>query len=169
MYNAYHKKEDERLLLTPEMIFSHQKKKAVEDLPMSLGGVGIFRSHLDRRHRGHLRSPWRRGSHLLSFARHRSHPGRRLVYQLFLHPSMDPNRVFRLLRLGQKVPHGCGHPGTGLRGRIRKAPLLLLQAFLGTGKRKLGIQRTANHRHCLLLCKERQSHLPPYHYPRRGF
>ena len=42
MYNAYHKKEDERLLLTPEMIFSHQKKKAVEDLPMSLGALVFF-------------------------------------------------------------------------------------------------------------------------------
>ena len=42
MYNANHKKEDERLLLTPEMIFSHQKKKAVEDLPMSLGALVFF-------------------------------------------------------------------------------------------------------------------------------
>lgn len=42
MYNAYHKKEDERLLLTPEMIFSHQKKKAVEDLLLSLGALVFF-------------------------------------------------------------------------------------------------------------------------------
>lgn len=168
MYNAYHKKEDERELLTPEKIFFHQKKRVMEDILLSAGAlvffvliwiaVGVEISTFHGKEEAEF-SPWLvtlpsllAGCFASCFC---IHQWVKTVSEV-------------LCAWGRKYRLEADELERVSEGGIRSAPLLFLQAFLGERERKHRLQRTPKYRNSLLLCQERQSHLPLYLRPRRG-